>query len=63
MCIQSKKVSVVLPIYNVAEYLPKSLNAIARQSHKNLQIICVVDGASDNSAQICKEFEKKRSAL
>ncbi len=61
MEIASKKVSVILPIYNVADYLDKSLNSVATQSHRNLQIICVVDGATDNSAEICKNFEKNDS--
>ena len=55
MEIASKKVPVILPIYNVADYLDKSLNSVATQSHRNLQIICVVDGATDNSAEIWKK--------
>lgn len=56
---RSKKVSIILPIYNVANYLQKSLSAVGNQSYGNLQIICVVDGASDNSAKICQSFEEK----
>lgn len=43
------KISVILPIYNVAPYLEKCLESIVNNTYKNLEIICVNDGSTDNS--------------
>ena len=50
------KVSVIIPIYNVEEYLPKCLNSIINQTYKDLEIICVNDCSPDNSAKILEEY-------
>lgn len=54
-----KKVSVVIPIYNVEQYLPKCLDSIVGQTYKNLEIICVDDGSPDNSAEILRAYSEK----
>lgn len=51
-----KKVSVILPVYNVEKFLPKCLESIINQTYKNLEIILVDDGATDSSLQICKKY-------
>lgn len=53
------KVSVIIPIYNAAEYLEKSLGNYIKQSYTNLEYILVDDGSKDNSLDICKKFEKQ----
>lgn len=52
-------VSVIVPVYNVELYLLDCLESICKQSYKNLEIIIVNDGSSDNSPHICYEFAKK----
>lgn len=52
-------VSVIVPTYNVASYLAKCLDSIISQTLKNIEIICVNDGATDNSPQILEEYAKK----
>lgn len=52
-------VSVIIPIYNTAKYLPACLNSIINQTHKNLEIILINDGSTDNSSKIIKEYTKK----
>lgn len=54
-------VSVIVPIHNVEEYLPRCLETIAEQSYRNLEIILVDDGSTDSSGQICDEFVKNDS--
>lgn len=55
----SKKVSVILPVYNVENYLRKCLDTITSQTLREIEIICVDDGSTDSSAQILEEYAKK----
>ena len=52
-------ISVVLPVYNVEVYLKKCLETVVNQTYKNLDIILVDDGSTDNSGEICEEYAKK----
>lgn len=54
-----KLVSVILPTYNVEKYLSKCLKSISEQSYRNIEILVVIDGATDKSYEIAKEWEKK----
>ncbi len=54
-----EKISVVVPVYNVEEFLPKCLKSLIEQTYKNIKIICIDDGSTDNSMAVLKEFEKK----
>lgn len=58
-----KKVSVIIPVYNVEEYLEDCLNSIINQSIgiKNIEVIIINDGSSDNSINIVNEYKKKYS--
>ncbi len=53
-----KKISVVIPVYNVEKYLETCLNSVINQTYKNLEIIVVNDGSKDSSLEICKKYEK-----
>ena len=55
------KVSVIIPVYNVEKYLRQCLQSVADQTLKEIEVICVDDGATDGSAQIIKEFAEKDS--
>jgi glycosyltransferase involved in cell wall biosynthesis len=55
------KVSVIVPVYNVEKYLRQCLQSIADQTLKDIEVICVDDGSTDSSLEICKEFEQKDS--
>ena len=50
------KVSVVVPVYNVENYLRKNLDSIRNQTLKDIEIICVDDGSTDSSLQILQEY-------
>ncbi|MGL4973269.1 MAG: glycosyltransferase family 2 protein, partial [Culicoidibacterales bacterium] len=52
-------VSVIVPVYNVAQYLPKCLDSIVNQTYKNLEIILVNDGSTDDSLEIIYDYAKK----
>ena len=52
-------VSIIVPIYNVEQYLRKCIDSIINQTYKNLEILLVDDGSPDNCGQICDEYAKK----
>lgn len=53
------RVSVLVPIYNVAEFLPQCLQSLSNQIMDDMEIICINDGSTDNSLDIIKDFQKK----
>lgn len=53
------KVSVIIPVYNVEQYLRECLNSVIKQTLKEIEIICVDDGSTDNSLDILKEYAEK----
>jgi glycosyltransferase involved in cell wall biosynthesis len=60
---KTAKVTVIVPVYNVEKYLRKCLNSLINQTYKNLEIIVINDGSTDNSADICDEFAVKDSRV
>lgn len=52
-------ISIIIPVYNVKDYLAKCVNSVIGQSYRNLEIILVDDGSSDGSEGICDEFARK----
>ena len=56
---KTAKISVIIPIYNTAQYLRQCLDSVIHQSLKDIEIICVDDGSTDNSLQILQEYAKK----
>lgn len=53
------KVSVIVPVYNVEKFIDKCLNSLVNQTLKEIEIIVVNDGSSDNSQKIIDEYVKK----
>ena len=52
-------ISVIVPVYNAQNYIERCLDSIIAQTYSELEIICVDDGSTDDSAQICKEYAEK----
>ncbi|WP_428050732.1 glycosyltransferase family 2 protein [Candidatus Avelusimicrobium caledoniensis] len=61
--IQIPLISVIVPVYNVAAYLPRCLDSILAQTYKNLEIILVDDGSTDNSLEICQQYAQKDNRI
>lgn len=55
------KVSIVVPIYNVVKYLHRNLTSLMNQTYSDIEVLCVNDGSTDNSADVIDEFVKKDS--
>ena len=54
-----KKISVIIPIYNVEKYLKRCIESIIKQTYSNLEIILVDDGSPDGCAKICDEYKSR----
>ena len=56
---QEKKISLIIPVYNVEKYLARCLDSVMKQTFRDLEIICVDDGSTDNSSDILQKYAKK----
>lgn len=56
-------ISIIVPIYNSAEFLKQCVGSLINQTFQNIEIILVNDGSPDNSEEICKEYEKNDSRV
>ena len=54
-----KKVSIVIPVYNVEEYLQYSVGSLRQQTYSNIEIILVDDGSTDRSGEICDQYAQE----
>ncbi len=52
-------ISVIIPIYNVAKYLPRCFDSILSQKNSDFEVVMVDDGSTDNSAAVCKEMSER----
>ena len=57
------KISVVVPVYNTEIFLTKCLESLINQTYKNLEMICINDGSTDNSSKILDEYQKKDNRI
>lgn len=56
-------ISVIIPIYNVAQYLSQCMDSVLTQSYQDLEIILVDDGSTDECPKLCDEYEAKDSRV
>lgn len=54
-------ISVIIPVYNVENYLHYAIESLEKQTYKNFEIILVNDGSTDNSGKLCDEYSEKHS--
>jgi len=53
---KNQLISIIVPVYNVAEYLPRCMDSILCQTHKELEILLINDGSTDTSGAICDKY-------
>lgn len=58
-----EKISVIVPVFNVEKNLRRCVTSLVNQTYKNLEIILVNDGSTDNSGVLCEEYSKKYSNI
>lgn len=57
------KISVIMPVYNVSEYLPKAIESVLNQSFTSFELFLIDDGSTDNSGKICDEYAIKDNRI
>ncbi|MGZ5551627.1 MAG: glycosyltransferase family 2 protein, partial [Nitrososphaeraceae archaeon] len=57
------KISIIIPVYNGVKYLPKCIDSVLNQTYKNLEIILVDDGSTDESGKICDTYSLKDNRI
>ena len=63
MMVDNPLISIIVPVYNVEKYLRQCLDSLVNQTYKNIEIICVDDGSTDNCSAILNEYEKNDKRL
>lgn len=58
-----KHVSIIMPVYNVAAQLERAIQSALNQTYSNIEIILVNDGSTDDSGEICAEYQQKDSRI
>ena len=61
--IDKGKVSIIIPVYNVEDYLYDCLDSAVNQTYKNIEIILIDDGSTDKSSEICKQYKMKYQTI
>lgn len=56
-------ISIIVPVYNTAQYLEDCVESIINQTYKNIEIIIINDGSPDESDEVCKKLEKNINKL
>ena len=57
------KISIIVPVYNVENYVSDCITSLLKQTYENTEIILVDDGSLDNSGKICDEYAKKDARI
>ena len=57
------QVSIIMPVYNAAKFLDRSIGALINQTYKNIEILCINDGSADNSLEILNKYAQKDARI
>ena len=57
----TKKISVIIPVYNGRKYIINCLNSLEKQTYKNIEVILINDGSSDDTETVIQNYMEKSS--
>lgn len=57
--IENPKFSVLIPVYNVEEFIAECIESVLNQTYQNFEVILINDGSTDSSGMICEEYAKR----
>lgn len=57
------KISIIIPIYNIRDYLSKCVESLSSQTYSNIEIILVDDGSTDSSGELCNQYAARDSRV
>lgn len=60
---ENPQISIIVPVYNVEQYLPRCIDSIISQSFADFELLLVDDGSRDKSGAICDEYARKDSRV
>ena len=60
---KNEKISIIVPVYKVEQYLNRCMESLVNQTYKNIEIILVDDGSPDNCPQLCEDYAKQDSRI
>ena len=60
---ENVKVSIIIPVYNTQKYIKKCLDSVINQTYRNIEIICINDGSTDDSINILKEYKENEPRI
>ncbi|MBR2712095.1 MAG: glycosyltransferase family 2 protein [Bacilli bacterium] len=55
---KNELISIIIPVYNVEQYLKRCIDSVTSQTYKNIEILLIDDGSTDNSGQLCDDLSK-----
>lgn len=61
--LEDKKISIIIPVYNVEKFLARCLDSVLAQTYQNFEVICINDGSTDNSPKILEEYKKRDARI
>ena len=63
MRLNTPLISIIIPVYNIAAYLPRCLDSVCKQTYPNLEIILIDDGSTDESLKICQNYAQQNPRI
>lgn len=57
------KISIIVPVYNVAPYLRQCLDSLVGQTYRNIEIICIDDGSTDGSGEMLNQYAESDARI